>query len=167
MRVVLIINSLLLFCLSLLSCNNIKEEIKVVKPLTFNSVFSNFGENKIEPNDIIWSKHFDDTTILFDISLQNISNKNLLIEVANIGGNIPFLLVYNPVHKNKKNEIEKINLNLIHQFNTIYMDSLIIVKNNNKLVVEEAYLIGFQKVGENSFLKLKIKNEKDTIKIFE
>jgi hypothetical protein len=65
----------------------------------------------------------------------------------------------------KKNEY--INVNIIHQFNTIYNDSLIFknIASADFPIIDQAFRIGYQHISVDEICQLKVNQHQDTIDI--
>lgn len=123
----------LLAVLSLfMGCKESKEQIiqkQRGKPLVFEVNFKDFGSYQINIDKIQWKDHEKDSIVYFNLNLQNTKKEPVVIKTSLVSSNVPFLIEYQKLSRaekfkdGKKNEY--INVNIIHQFNTIYNDSII------------------------------------------
>ncbi len=176
-NVKIINKTILLAILSLfMGCKENKEQIiqkQRVKPLVFEISFKDFGNYQINLDKNKWKDHEKDSIVYFNLNLQNIKKEPLVIKTSLVSSNVSFLIEYkkpNRVEKfkdGKKNEY--VNVNIIHQFNTIYNDSLIFknIASADFPIIDQAFRIGYHHVGIDEICALQIKTNQDTLDISE
>ncbi|HEX8576710.1 MAG TPA: hypothetical protein VF677_10505 [Flavobacterium sp.] len=144
----------------------IKKNMKV-SPLVFNVIFENFGKKSLAINDeetkvdsLIWADHKNDSIIYFKTYLKNIYKKPFVLKTGLVATRIPFLLKYSQQKNNT------VTLVVVHQFNTIYADSLVFKKNGNGYYkIKEAYTIGYYHNGVVETSRLHPIYKNDTLDI--
>jgi hypothetical protein len=130
-----------------------------------------YGTYEVDVKD--WKNNLYDTVAYFHISLKNLKKEPFVIKIDLIATNIPFLIEYRKVKKKSKfiNKDgigeEYINLNINQQFNTIYVDSLILRVNakTDYPHLIQVFQVGYQKVGGQSLCELPFEWRSDTLDI--
>lgn len=168
------------------SCNRIKETtIKDIgnrekdtnhSPLVFNVVFETYGNKTLAYNKetisvdtLTWKNNEYDTVAYFNIELQNLKKEPFVIKTSLLATEIPFLIEYQKLKKVEEytngTKREYVNLNIVHQFNTVYTDSIIfkLADNADLPVLEQAFRVGYQKVGGRSLCELPAIWQRDTL----
>lgn len=175
-NVKIINKTILLAVLSLfMGCKENKEQLiqkQRGKPLVFEISFKDFGNYQINLDKNTWKDHEKDSIVYFNLNLQNIKKEPLVIKTSLVSSNVPFLIEYKKLSRaenfkdGKKNEY--VNVNIIHQFNTIYNDSIIFKKIDaaDFPIVDQAFRIGHQHIGVDEICQLKVIQRRDTIDIY-
>ena len=177
MTVVKIKNKIIILCILhivTVGCRSVEKKIDILQiknknnSLVINANLNSFGSSEI--NEINWENNSKDSVAYFYFNLKNIKTDPFFIKTHLIATNIPFKIEYKKLTKDgdyDRTKLEYININIIHQFNTIYIDSLIFkVKASDKFpVLEKAYQVGYQKVGGRSLCVLPFKRINDTLDI--
>ncbi|MFA7449104.1 MAG: hypothetical protein WCY77_11760 [Weeksellaceae bacterium] len=174
--------------LSFFNCSRAEDKITIdVKkkkenanhlPLEFNTVFETYGNKTLAFNkqtttvDILtWKNHETDSIAYFNINLQNLKKESFVIKTSLVATKIPFLIKYQKLKKVEEyadgTKREYINLNIVHQFNTVYIDSMIfkLYDNADFPALEQAFRVSYQKVGGRSICQLPTYKNYDTIDI--
>ena len=148
------------------------------KALNFDINFETYGSKRLAYNkktisidSLIWKNRSinKDSIVYFNINLKNLKKEPFVIKTDLVATNIPFLIEYRKIKKESiffdGTKLVHINLNIVQQFNTIYVDSLVfkIVPNSDFPYLEQAFNIGYQKIGSRSLCALHPIQYKDTI----
>jgi hypothetical protein len=158
---------ILILCISMLP----PKTQKTNKNIIFDIKFNEYGtlqlgvlKNKIDIDTLIWKKHEQDSIVYFNVSLNNLNIKPFIIKTKLIASKIPFFIEYKKIKLNHRKD-NYINLNIVHQFNTICTDSIILI-NDSKVQyphIEKVFRVCYQKFGKNSTSKIPIHWNKDTL----
>lgn len=151
------IKSSVLFILLLTGCkyNQINNEDKVTQPVfERNVIFDDYKQVQVW---LDWEEHKLDSVLFFNVWFKNITNKKITFKTNLVATNIPFLLIYN---KNRN----KINFNIVHQSNTIFLDSMLLkVDKKNDIYIDEYYFVQYPKNQKEEVYEIKLVQKLDTI----
>jgi hypothetical protein len=139
----------------------------IANPLVFNVIFEGFGEKSLAYNDekrqvdsLVWANHKNDRIVYFKIFLKNIYKKPFVLKTGLVATRIPFLLQYSQQKNNA------VTLVVVHQFNTIWIDSLVFKKNRNGYYkIKKGYRIGHSHNGVDETSRLYPVYKNDTLDI--
>lgn len=150
--------SKLLFVLLLMNCkynnqldNKISQNAQI---LSKNIIFNDYGNMEVGMD---WEEHKLDSVLYFNVLFKNITDKKVTFKTNLVATDIPFLLIYN---KNKN----KINFNIIHQFNTIYLDSMLLdIDKKGNIYIDKYYFVAYPKNQDIDVSEVKLIQKVDTI----
>ncbi|RIY35350.1 hypothetical protein CKY20_10835 [Capnocytophaga canis] len=150
-----VIKSSVLLLLTGCKYNQINNENKVTQPVfERNVIFDDYKQIQVW---LDWEGHKLDSVLFFNVWFKNITNKKITFKTNLVATNIPFLLIYN---KNRN----KINFNIVHQFNTIFLDSMLLkVDKKNDIYIDEYYFVQYPKNQKEEVYEIKLVQKLDTI----
>jgi hypothetical protein len=106
----------------------------IKKPLTLNVKYKNFGVIEISEDSIDWDKIEPDSLMVVNLSFKKELKKDYKFKIGLIATRIPF------VFRIKKEKNNNITFLIIHQFNTIWIHSLVFIKNKNNYELKKSFL---------------------------
>lgn len=151
-----------------LSCNNkvdtVREIIisdKIKNTLELNVDFSDSLNISKELNVIDWDTlkyNFEDEQPKYLLYLRYKDSLSYTIQIPLVAIRIPFLFQFNRINQNE------IYVNAIQQFNTVWGDSLVFERQDDKYIIKEAFRGSYK--GNSNIFPLKI-TRMDSLVILE
>jgi hypothetical protein len=109
----------------------------IKKPLKLEVNFKDFGIIEIPDDSIDWDKIEPDSLMIVNLSFKKYFKKDYKFKIELVATRIPFIF------KIKKEKNNNITFLIIHQFNTVWSDSLIFTKKNNQYKLNRSFLTEF------------------------